>query len=190
MSRVQGAAEHSDHELMERLLAGDTRAFGELYDRHAARALRVARAVDRHASRAEESVQEGFLSVWRSRANYRPELGSVQSWVMRIIRHRAIDSIRRDAAGHRPQLVNVKNVLPDASSESLEDELIARDEGDALRASLQQLPDAQAEVIALAFFGELSHREIAAELSLPEGTVKGRMRLGLSKLRSLLEAAG
>jgi len=181
--------EDSDEDLMRRVQADDPAAFGELYDRHVARALQVARTVTPQANRAEDAVQEGFLSVWRSRASYRPEMGSFQCWAMTIIRHRAVDSIRHDTAGHRPRMTDTKNVIPDGTSRSPQDEVVARTEGDALRASLRQIPEAQAEVIALAFFGELSHTEIAAQLSLPEGTVKGRMRLGLRKLRRQLEAA-
>jgi len=183
------AAQESDEGLMRRVQADDAGAFGELYDRHVGLALRIARTVGLSASRAEDAAQEGFLSVWRTRGSYRPELGSFRCWAMTIIRHRAIDSIRHDTAGHRPQPADAKDVLPDTASASLQDEVIARSEGDALRASLTQLPEAQAEVITLAFFGELSHTEIAAQLSLPEGTVKGRMRLGLHKLRGQLETA-
>lgn len=174
---------------MRRVQADDTRAFGELYDRHITRALRVARSVGHQSTRAEDAVQEGFLSVWRSRASYRPATGSFQAWAMTIIRHRAVDSIRSDDAQTRPQLTDVKQGVPDTASASLQDDAIRRSEDHALRTLLRQLPDAQAEVITLAFFGELSHTEIAAQLSLPEGTVKGRMRLGLKKLRSEMETA-
>ena len=175
---------------MGRVQAGDQGAFEELYDRHAALGLGIARTVDRHgAGRAEDAVQEGFLSIWHGRMGYRPEVGSFKGWAMTIIRHRAIDSIRRDTALHRPQTVDFKNEIPGKASGSMQDETIARSEGETLRAVLKQLPDAQAEVITLAFYGELSHNEIAAQLSLSEGTVKGRMRLGLHKLRSQMEPA-
>lgn len=174
---------------MRRVQGNDTEAFGQLYDRHVARAFSVVRAVGHRAGHAEDAVQEGFLSIWRSRASYRREIGSFQGWAMKITRHRAIDAIRHDKAGHRPRPTALENAIPDTPSASLQDEVIARGEGDALRASLEQLPDAQAEVITLAFFGELSQREIAAHLRLPEGTVKGRMRLGLRKLRSQLDSA-
>jgi RNA polymerase sigma-70 factor, ECF subfamily len=184
-------ATQTDEVLMRRVQANDSSAFGELYDRHVARALRVARSVGHQSSRAEDAVQEGFLAVWRSRESYRPEAGSFQAWAMTIIRHRAVDSIRSERAPSRPQQASDSmESVPDKASGSLQDEAIARSEGDALRASLLQLPDNQAEVITLAFFGELSHTEIAAQLSLPEGTVKGRMRLGLKKLRSQMQASG
>lgn len=174
---------------MRSVQAGDTDAFGELYDRHVTRALRVARSVGHQSARAEDAVQEGFLSIWRSRASYRPWTGSFQAWAMTTIRHRAVDSIRSDRAGARPELTDASEGVPDSASASLQDEAITRSEGHALRGTLRQLPDAQAEVIALAFFGGLSHSEITAHLSLPEGTVKGRMRLGLKKLRTEMETA-
>jgi RNA polymerase sigma-70 factor, ECF subfamily len=183
-------ANETDEELMRRVQADDARAFGELYDRHVARALKVARSVGHQSTRAEDAVQEGFLSVWRSRGSYQPGMGSFRAWAMTIIRHRAVDSIRSDRAVTRAQAADPEEGLPDRASASLQDEAIERSERQAVRVSLTRLPEAQAEVIALAFFGELSHTEIAAQLSLPAGTVKGRMRLGLTKLRKQMEAAG
>ena len=168
---------------MRRIQANDPRAFGTLYDRHSARAWQVARTVCHDPSRAEDAVQEGFLAVWRSHASYRGDLGSVQGWVMTIVRNRAIDVGRRESAGHRPQLGGWEPFLDAPGDSSPSDEVIARSEADALRSRLAQLPDAQAQVITLAYFGQLSHSEIAARLSLPPGTVKGRMRLGMEKLR-------
>ncbi len=179
----------TDEVLMRRVQADDTHAFGQLYHRHVARALSIARNVGHRSTRAEDAVQEGFFSVWRSRASYRPGAGSFQAWAMTIIRHRAVDAIRSDSAGARRQLTDVTEGMPDKASASLQDDAIARSEGHALRTSLKQLPDAQAEVITLAFFGELTHAEIAAQLALPEGTIKGRMRLGLKKLRSQMDTA-
>lgn len=142
--------ERSDEALMLRAQADDTEAFAELYDRHAERALRLARAICGDASRAEDAVREGFLVLWRGRAGYRPGAGGFRAWSMRIVMNRAMV-----AQGEREELID----------------------------SLRRLPGAQAEVIVLAFYGELSHSEIAKQLELPAGTVKGRMRLGLEKLR-------
>lgn len=145
----------SDDCLMRKVRDGDRGAFAELYDRHAGRAFRVARAVCRDVDGAEDAVQAGFLAIWRSRASYREGSASFQAWAMKIVQKRAIDSARRAAEGER----------------------------DAMLESLRLLPAAQAEVIVLAFYGELSHSEIAAQLELAPGTVKGRMRLGLEELR-------
>jgi len=179
----------SDEALMRRVQANEPEAFGHLYDRHCARALRVARSVCHETGRTEEVVQDGFLLIWRSRASYRPDVGSFQTWAMTIFRNRAIDSVRRDAAARRPRLTASEHEDADATSTSMPETVIPRTEGDGLRTLLGHLPHAQAEVIALAYFGELTHIEIARRLSLPEGTVKGRLRLGLEKLRAEMDVS-
>lgn len=177
----------SDDDLMRRVQAGSAEAFGLLYDRHAARAFRVARTICRNVNQAEDAVQDGFLSIWRGRSSYRPEAGSFQGWAMMIVRNRAVDSLRRDGAKTRPQLAQASGSEPvDPSYKSAEDEVVAADEASSLRTVLARLPDTQTEVITLAFFGQLSHTEIAQRLGLPNGTVKGRIRLGLKKLRTEL----
>ena len=173
----------SDGELMANVIAGSVESFADLYDRYCDRAYRVARAVCRDDGRAQEAVQEGFLSVWNSRANYRQQQGTVAAWLLTVIRYRAID-IARSNRNHVSRRASDNQV--DVRSE-LEDPLetaLKHDDAQRLQASLAMLPDAQAEVITLAYFGQLSHTEIAAQLGLPTGTVKGRMRLGLQKLRA------
>jgi len=170
--------------------AGDTDAFAELYDRHAERAFRIARTICNDRGRAEDAVQEGFLAIWRGRAGYRPDGGSFQAWSMRIVQNRAIDSYR-DVTAHPPtQTIEVADHQPQTDPDSVtpQDKAIARSQRDELLGSLRRLPEAQAEVIVLAFYGELSHSEIAVQLDLPPGTVKGRMRLGLEKLRREMDA--
>ena len=183
-------AGQDDEALMVRVQADDDLAFAELYDRHAPRALQVARTICRDTRRAEEAVQEGFLSIWRSRGRYEPARGSFQAWSMMMVRSRAIDSYRARSVRppEQPDLLSGEGT--EAVGASPSDEVIARSEGDALRTCLDQLPEAQAEVITLAFFGGLSHSEIATRLHLPPGTVKGRMRLGLEKLRDLVKPPG
>lgn len=108
---------------------------------------------------------------------------------MQTVRNRAIDSHRHVRTAKHPPVTELpESGLPDTLTPTTHDELIERDERDALRDLLGQLPEAQAEVIILAFFGEMSHTEIAAQLELPPGTVKGRMRLGMDKLRHAMEA--
>ena len=190
MSTSPQLAAATDEELMREVQADDPAAFGELYDRHAARAWKLARSICHDAGRGEDAVQEAFLSVWRSRAVYDSGTGSVRSWLMALVRNRSIDSLRREAAVQRPRLANGDYVGPDPAGVSVEADVIARTEADALRVSLQHIPDAQAEVIALAYYGELSHSEIATRLGLQPGTVKGRMRLGLKKLREQIQTTG
>lgn len=176
----------SDEQLMGRVQADDIRAFEQLYDRHAMRALRVARSVCRDSGRAEDAVQEGFLSVWRGRMTYRSSY-SFRSWAMQIVRNRAIDASRGESC--RPPVAEQRDDEVDPACASVAEQVLARSEAEALRATLQHLPGAQAEVITLAYFGQMTHSEIARRLALPAGTVKSRMRLGLHKLRDEMQAA-
>jgi RNA polymerase sigma-70 factor, ECF subfamily len=181
----------SDEELMRLVQsADDRRAFAALYDRYAPKALSLARSICVSRTRAEEAVQEGFLSIWRgrSRFDFGPAGGSFRAWSMTIIRHSAIDAVRHDQAEKRPRHSPEETEAIDLRVRSPENEVIDRHEADALRHALAELPEAQAEVIGLAFFGELTHAEIAQRLELPAGTVKGRMRLGLEKLRQSVDS--
>ena len=180
----------TDEELMRRVKdADDADAFGCLYDRHAARAYRVARSVCGDPQRSQDAVQDGFLSIWRRRSRFHDDRGTFQAWSMSVVRYAAIDVLRRENAAKRPR--SAANGVEDVSARSAspEDQAVSASESESLRVALVQLPDAQAVVIGLAFFGELSHSEIAQQLDLPAGTVKGRMRLGLEKLRSELDRA-
>jgi RNA polymerase sigma-70 factor, ECF subfamily len=183
MASKRTICERTDGELMRRVQADDIEAFAELYDRHGGRAFRVARVVCRDAGQAEDAVQDGFLAIWRGRASYRSAAGGFRPWAMSIVRNRAIDSTRKAAS--RPRLHGGENGTDrqEAPGEVIPDAMTAEDDRDAMLGSLRLLPDAQAEVVVLAFYGELSHSEIADRLGLPPGTVKGRMRLGLKKLR-------
>ena len=173
----------SDEALMRRVQDDDSEAFGQLYDRHSANGFNVALSVCRSTHLAEEALQEGFLSIWRGRATFSSErCRSFQAWAMTTIRNRAIDQHRSRSTRPAQNSVAVET-LPAASSRSALDEAMERGDHKALEDHLGRLPEAQAEVIALAYFGGMSHSEIAEELDLPPGTVKGRMRLGLEKLR-------
>ena len=187
IERVDEAAV-SDSDLMARVSAGSVESFVDLYDHYRDRAYRVARGVCHDDGLAQEAMQDGFLSVWISRANYRPQQGSVAAWLLTVIRHRAIDVARRDSRHASRRAVEHGAIALVSVSDPLE-LAVERDDAQRLRASLALLPDAQAEVITLAYYGQLSHTEIAAHLGLPTGTVKGRMRLGLQKLQADIEAA-
>lgn len=175
----------TDGELMRRVqCADDTSAFGALYERHCSRAAGLARRIcsSCEAGCAAEAVQEGFLAVWRSREDYLLDRGPVQAWILVLVRNRAVDILRQPGrklpTSHAPEVVEQL-----ASTYRVEDEVESQDEGRLLRQRLGDLPATQREVIELAFFDGLTHREIAATLGLPQGTIKGRMRLGFQKLR-------
>jgi RNA polymerase sigma-70 factor, ECF subfamily len=172
-----------DGELMAKVSAGSVEAFGDLYDRYGDRAYRVARAVCREDGRAQEAVQDGFLAVWNSRASYRRQQGTVAGWLLTVVRYRAIDLARRNGQ-HASRHASEDQLETHPAADDPFVTVAQRDDAQRLQALLAMLPDAQAEVITLAYYGQLSHTEIAAQLDLPTGTVKGRMRLGLQKLRA------
>ncbi len=169
----------SDAALMRNAQAGDATAFAELYDRHHDAAYRVARTIC-HGT-ADDALQDGFVSAWRGRATYRPARGDVRKWLISIIRNRAIDLARRESLRERRR-ADLAPLIGAASAVNVPAEAIAAAEAERMRRLVGSLPEGQREVIALAFFGELTHTEIAAHLGLPPGTVKGRMRLGLRRL--------
>lgn len=179
----------ADEELMLLVQGGDVRAFETLYDRHGRAAYSLAYRVV-GARSAEDVVQDAFLSIWRSHRRYRVELGSVRSWVLGIVHHRAVDALRRG-------LVHDRRRAPDdaggellAARERTDLEAVRREEGHAVRAALAQLPEDQLRVIELAYYGGLTLSQIAEAIGAPLGTVKGRMRLGLEKLRRELAVKG
>jgi RNA polymerase sigma-70 factor, ECF subfamily len=176
----------SDRMLMDDIDAGSLDAFAQLYDRYCDRAYRLAFSVCRDDGCAQDAVQEAFLSVWKSPGSYRPHRGTVAAWFLAVVRYRAIDLTRRNAR-HEVGLTGGALLELRSGPEDTTDAVIRRDDARTLRASLAQLPEVQQEVIALSFYGQLTHTEIAAQLQLPAGTVKGRMRLGMGKLRSTLE---
>ncbi len=178
-----------DLRLVERIQAGSADAFNELYDRYRDRAFRVARSICFDVGRAEEAVQDAFLSIWRSRESYRPERGTVATWVLALTRHRAIDAQRRNGK-HAAHQAGDERLDGCVAGDDVARTVVERAETRRLEALLAGLPDAQQDVITLAFYGELTHTEIAERLELPPGTVKGRIRLGLHKLRNDIERTG
>jgi RNA polymerase sigma-70 factor, ECF subfamily len=177
----------ADEDLMERVREGDAEAFEIIFDRHADVAFSLAYRMCGRRTMAEDVVQESFLSLWRSGARYDRSRGSVRSWVLGVVHNRAIDLFRRDS------IRTAKDVADDVAlqrlhaPDSTEQEAQRRDEASQVRGALADLPADQRKVIELAYFGGFSHSQIAEMLSLPAGTVKGRMRLGLTKLRVSLD---
>ena len=170
--------------------AGDARAFEVLYERHSAAAFSLAYRMCGTRSAAEDVTQEAFLAAWRSGARYDRARGSVRTWLLGIVHNRAIDSLRRGAVHDRRRsgTEDAAEQLP--ARERTEVEAARREEASALRALIDELPEEQGRVIELAYFGGFTHREIAEMLGAPIGTVKGRMRLGLEKMRAGLEGLG
>jgi RNA polymerase sigma-70 factor (ECF subfamily) len=172
----------SDAELMVLIQAGDAAAFEPFYDRHVAVALRVATRILRDPDLAEDAVQDGFIGFWRSRMSYRPGAAPVSTWLLTIVSNRAIDICRRERK-HGDTLTKAAPRERCPERDSTEEAALAHADQRELRAQLSRLPSEQRRVIELAYFGGLTHGEIARELRLPLGTVKGRLRLGCDKLR-------
>ena len=172
-------------ELIQQVALGSTGSFEELYERYHGRAYRLARSVCGDDGRAEEAVQEAFVSIWRSAATYEMSRGAVAGWLLTVVHRRALDVVRNNMR-HVNRRADADGVELHAVS-GVADRVVDRDDATRLSDRLVRLPDAQREVIALAFYGQLTHTEIATQLQLPEGTVKGRMRLGLQKLRMDIE---
>lgn len=167
--------------------AKDAVAFEVFYDRHGGAAFSLAYRIVGDRQTAEDVTQEALLSIWRSGARYDRARGSVRGWTLGIVRNRAIDALRREA-GRAPRLAfDPEQALERQPAEGLTDaEALRREAARQLRGALSGLPPEQSRVIQLAYFGGFSHSEIAQLLNEPLGTIKGRMRLGMEKIRAVL----
>jgi RNA polymerase sigma-70 factor (ECF subfamily) len=165
---------------------GEVRAFDVIFDRHAGAAFSLAYRMCGRRATAEDVVQDAFLSLWRSGARYDRARGSVRSWVLSVVHNRAIDGFRREAV-KQARDVHDDGIAERMPAAQLTDaEVERRDDAQLVRGALEELPPDQRRVIELAYFGGFTHSQIAELLELPAGTVKGRMRLGLSKMRLAL----
>jgi len=182
----------SDAALMARVAAMDADAFERLYDRHAGAAYALAYRIVGTRQAADDVLQDAFLTVWRSAGHYDPRLGRARSWILAVVRNRAIDHLRRltrikeretpdDARAERE---------PAPAREQTEAAALRRAAGEEARGLLGELSDDQRRVIELAFYSGYSHSEIAGLLELPLGTVKARMNRGLARMRRVLTAGG
>jgi RNA polymerase sigma-70 factor (ECF subfamily) len=185
--RREKAERLADEELMPLIGEKDPAAFEVFYDRHGGAAYSLAYRIVGEQAVAEDVTQEAFISIWRSGARFDQARGSVRSWMLSIVRNRAID-VLRSKAGRAPKLTfDDDAILEQRSSGEFTDEVaLRRETAQELRGALGQLPGDQSKVIELAYFAGFSHSEIAEVLGVPLGTVKGRMRLGLEKIRGHL----
>jgi RNA polymerase sigma-70 factor (ECF subfamily) len=176
----------ADEELMQLVRRGDADAFAVVYDRHGGAAFSLAYRMTGARAAAEDVVQEAFLSLWRSGSRYDSARGSVRTWVLGIVHNRAIDALRRSVVHDRRRASDEGIEERFEARERTDVEVARRDEAGEIREALTTLPPEQTRVIELAYFGGFTHTEIAEMLDLPVGTVKGRMRLGLEKMRARL----
>src|SRR3954462_9145546 len=182
--------ELADEELMQLVGRGDARAFEVIYERHSGAAFSLAYRMTGKRVTAEEVVQEAFLALWRANARYDRARGSVRTWILGIVHNRAIDALRRGMVHDRRRASDEGIEERFAAGEGTEGGVARRARARGVRPALDTLPADQLKVIELAYFGGFTHSEIAAMLEEPLGTVKGRMRLGLAKMRDQLAAVG
>jgi RNA polymerase sigma-70 factor (ECF subfamily) len=184
-SVASGTDGRDDNELAFALARGDAGALSALYDRHGGLALGLAIRLLGDRQAAEDVVQDSFLQIWRRGASFDPRRGTLRSWLLSMVHNRAIDVHRQRAA--RPQAASWQVAdldLPDSADTWTE--VGRRMSRETVARALMRLSPEQREVIELAFFSGYTHVEIADRLQLPLGTVKGRIRLGLQRLRGIL----
>ena len=187
--RTASPADDADRAALVRLADGELDALEHLYDRYKTMAYSIAYRITNDPTLAEDVVQEAFLGAWRNAARYIEGRGSVKTWLLSIVHHRAIDAVRR----RRPT-----TELPDPTEAAVPAALTMPDvwaevsaslDGDTVRDALAGLSDVQRQAIEMAYFGGLTQLEIAERTGTPLGTVKSRMRLGLLAMRRALDGA-
>ena len=176
----------SEAELMRQVAAGEIGGLEILYDRYHSMAYALALRITTETGLAEDVVQDSFLGVWRNASRYAEDKGSVRGWLLAIVRHRAIDAMRRQRASvaigeEADEAVPAALTLPD-----IWPEVAGHLDAEQIRRAMTALPPAQRDVIELAYFDGLTQREIAERTHAPLGTVKSRIRLGLASLRDQL----
>jgi RNA polymerase sigma-70 factor (ECF subfamily) len=175
-----------DRELMLRIADGDVRAFETIYDRYSAPVYSLAARVTGRRRAAEEATQEVFLSLWRTARSYDPERGTVRTWLLSVVRNRSIDWLRRERRHDREVEIDDAIVGQLEAAERTEEVVAAREDSLHARQLLDSLPTEQRQVIELTYFKGLTQAEIAEQVGVPLGTVKGRQRLALAKLHHKL----
>jgi RNA polymerase sigma-70 factor (ECF subfamily) len=178
---------------MELVAGNDADAFEVILERHADAAFSLAYRMCATRSLAEDVTQEAFLALWRGGARYDRARGSVRTWALGIVHNRAVDALRRCNVHERRRSGEEGIAESLEAPERTDNQAIGNAVASEIRGALEDLPDEQRRVIELAYFGGFTHIEIASMLDLPLGTIKGRMRLGLHKLRGQLhgwEAVG
>jgi len=188
MTPAQENDRQIDAQLLARIAAGDEAAFGALYDRFSPGLFSFVLKMNHDEKEAEDVLQEGFAHIWRRAATYDPARSSPFTWAVMILRNKAIDRLRVRQRQERTveKAVHEFNHFPEAD-EAAAGEPERRDQGALVRSALAQIPAEQKQAVELAFFGGLTHEQIAEKLGAPLGTIKARIRRWLLKLREFLQ---
>ena len=179
----------ADEDLMSLIESGDTQAFEALYDRYRQAAYRMAYRIMGETQATEDLVQEAFVKVWRAAGSYRVHRGSARTWVLSIVHNLGIDQLRSLASRRRVKDITQARAPTSQPSQAFA-EAWRNSQSEQVREALRVLPQEQLKVIELAYFSGYTQKEIAELLKVPLGTVKGRARMGLKKMREYLDSQG
>jgi RNA polymerase sigma-70 factor (ECF subfamily) len=180
-------SELDDTALIALIARRDEGALGTLYDRYSRLAFSVAMRIVGERTLAEEITADSFVSVWRAAGSFTEERGRFVTWLMSVVRHRAIDELRRLNVRPEGSSVELNEALQSTTlPDGLDDLMDVRQRQVIVRSALASLPSPQRQALELAYFGGLTQQEIANKTGTPLGTIKTRMRLGLLKMRDEL----
>ncbi len=179
----------ADEDLISLVQTRNSEAFAALYDRHARAAYSLAYRMMGERQTAEDLLQDAFLKLWRAAGSYRVERGSVRTWLLSIVHNRGIDQLRSSASRRRTQ-ERIEASAPRSQPSEAFAQSWRNSQQEQVREALKTLPEEQLKILELAYFSGYTHVEIAKLLGLPLGTVKGRMRLGLKKVRDYFGSQG
>jgi RNA polymerase sigma factor (sigma-70 family) len=177
----------SDEAVVALVARSDEDALGELYDRFGRVAYGLAFRILRDRSLAEDAVQEGFMTAWRTADRFMPERAKASTWLLTLVHRRAVDLVRRE---DRRRAEPLGEGFEAASAGSTEQDAWLRFERERVQEALRRLPDQQREALELAYYGGFTQAELAERLGQPVGTIKSRMFAGLARLRELLAEPG
>ena len=178
----------SDAAVRQRMLDGDRSALGELYDQHAGVALALAVRIVRDRGVAEDMVHDAYVAVWNKVDRYDPARGSLRTWLLTIVRNRALDRLRRNRPTDDLAVVDDRHDPDLGASNPTWERTVALLDRASLQSALETLPADQRQAVEMAYFEGRTYRQVATDLGIPEGTAASRLRLALVKLRAVLEA--
>lgn len=180
-----GSAGDLAAELLARVASGDQNAFAELYDLLSARVFGLILRIVVNRAQSEEVLQEVFFEIWQSAARFAPNKGQGRSWILTIAHRRAVDRVRASqSSSDRDVRVGMRDI--EVAHDSVAEQVQLSIEGERVGRALTQLPEAQREAIVLAYYGGYSQSEISVLTGTPLGTIKTRMRDGMSRLRTAM----